>query len=282
MASNNSRKLHENSEDMHTLQLDGVDRVVYIGASSIIGRRPEQQDTVRTDTYYDYLENESVISVLCDGMGGLSGGEKASALCASIVYDTFHSREEFPTVADFFRNVIYRADDEVSRLKAEDGTLLKKSGTTMVSVVIDGEKLYWASVGDSRIYIVRGKEIICATTDHNYMMLLNERVKRGEISREQADSDPKKEALISFIGMGGVQYIDLNVKPLLLADGDIIVLCSDGLYRSVTPQEIGATVTQFGEEPQIAAQKLTDLAMSKQKRHQDNTSVIVIRYKNAG
>lgn len=267
------------TEEMHTIMLDDSDIEVYVGASSVMGRRKEQQDAIKTDDFYAYVENEKMISVLCDGMGGLTGGEKASALCTSIVRNTFHSDEEYASVPEFYRTVITRADDAVGDLKNPLGKPLG-AGTTLVSVVIDGDELYWASVGDSRIYIIRDNEILCITKDHNFLMLLNERVKKGEITQEEANSNPKKEALVSFIGMGGVRYIDMNSRGFRLRNEDYIVLCSDGLYRSMTQDEIKTIVCSFSQDTQQAAEMLTGVALSKNLKNQDNTSVVVIKYKD--
>ena len=269
-------------DDMHTVMLDEFDKSVYIGTSSVIGRRKEQQDAIKSDSYYSYAEDGRVISVLCDGMGGLVGGEKASALCSSIVYDTFHSDTKFPSVPIFYKSVIFQSDEEVRMMKTDEGDQISGAGTTLASVVIDNDKLYWASVGDSHIYIIRGNDILCITKEHNFLMLLNEKVKRGEITQEEADNNPKKEALISYIGIGGVHYVDMNGTGFQLLNGDHIVLCSDGLYRSISEEEIKQIVCDFGTESQQAAEALTSLALSKNLKNQDNTSVIVIGFQDSG
>lgn len=269
-------------DDMHTIMLDEFDKKVYIGTSSIMGRRKEQQDAIKSDNFYSYAENGKAISVLCDGMGGLAGGEKASALCSSLVYDAFHGDTKFPSIPMFYKSVIYQADKKVKMIKTDEGTQILEAGTTLVSVVIDDDQLFWASVGDSRIYIIRGNDILCITKDHNFSMLLNEKVKRGELTQEEADNNPKKEALISYIGIGGVHYVDMNSKGFHLMDGDHLVLCSDGLYRSLSEDEIKQVVCNFGTETQQSADALTNLALSKNLKNQDNTSVVVICYQDSG
>lgn len=265
-------------DEMRTVLIEDIEKCVYIGSSSVIGRRKEQQDAIKTDNNYAYLENGKIIAVLCDGMGGLNGGAMASALCSSIVYDAFHSGVEIDSIPLFYKSVIFLADDEVENMKDENGVPVTGSGTTLVSVVINGGELFWAGVGDSRIYIIRGNEILCITEDHNFLKLLNERVKRGEITQQQADSNPKKEALVSYIGMGGIKFIDTNNKPFQLLNGDHIVMCSDGLYRSLSEEEIKQVVIKNENATQVAADELTALAIGKNIRTQDNTSVVVISY----
>lgn len=280
---NNNSGMHEELiDDLHTVMLDEYETGVHIGVSSVIGRRQQQQDAVKADDFYSYIENERVIAVLCDGMGGLASGEKASECCSSVVYDAFHSGMPIHPIQNFYRSIIFYADEEVKSLKNEDGSPVVGAGTTLASVIIDGHDLYWGSVGDSRIYIVRGDQILCVTHDHNYLMILNQRVQQGEITREEAESDPQKEALVSYIGMGGIKYIDLNAKPVRLLNGDQIILCSDGLYRSVSEDEIKQIVTKHGKETQLAAEELTSFALSKNFKTQDNTSVVVISFENVG
>lgn len=276
----NGNLIDTEEDDLHTVMLDEFDDSVYIGTSSVIGRRKQQQDAVKTDDFYSYLENGKAIAVLCDGMGGLASGEKASNTCVNVVYNAFHSGVEIESVSDFYKAVVSHADEAVLSMKNDDGSLVTGAGTTLVSVVIDGDNLYWLSVGDSRIYIIRGNDILCITKDHNLLMILNQRVQRGEITKEEAESNPQKEALVSYIGMGGVRYMDINLKPFQLLDGDHIVLCSDGLYRSVSEDEIKQIVLKHGEKTDAAAEELTDFALSKNYKHQDNTSVIVVAFKS--
>ena len=258
--------------DVCTIMLDDFDQMAHVATSSVIGSRSSQQDAVKVD-YYSYAEEGRMIAVLCDGMGGLSGGEKASTMCSSIVYDAFHNYDISLGIPQFYRSAIAYADNQVTRETAG-------AGTTMVSVVLVDDCLYWASVGDSHLYVIRGEEIRCVTNEHNYLMLLNQRVKRGEITQEEANSHPKKEALVSYIGAGGVRYIDINERPFKLMDGDRIVLCSDGLYRSCSDEEIRRVVSEHGNNTQLAADGLTELALSKKYRNQDNTTVVVISYES--
>lgn len=277
MTSNELGMTQNDSEEIKTLQIEGNLMKVSVGSSSVIGKRNSQQDAVKADSDYVYAEEGKGIAILCDGMGGLSGGEKASNLCAEMVHKMFHEKKESTSIAQFYAAAITKADEAVAALCDANGNPMR-AGTTMVSVVIDNGDLHWASVGDSRIYIQRGVEMVQLTQDHNYLMLLNQKVKNGQLSQEEADSNPKKEALISYIGINGVQYVSRNATPLKLVKGDHIILCSDGLYRSVTEEELKQIMLCFRGDMESAAEALTQLALSKGKRHQDNTSVIVLEY----
>ncbi len=254
---------------------------IRVGFAQHIGSREVQQDAIRTDDDYAYADSQKMISILCDGMGGLSGGEIASKLCADTLYNAFYSVGVDDDVSSFYEFVIREMDKDVNNLKDSNGMSVK-AGTTLISVIIIKDKLYLASVGDSRIYFLRNNEIKCLTLDHNYKMILDHKVKNGLITEEQAQTDPQKEALVSFLGIGDLKYIDLNQKPIKLNNGDYIVLCSDGLYRTLSEREILKIVTKSGNDMQSAAEVLVNSAVGKKKRHQDNTSVIAIKFLDSG
>lgn len=259
-------------ENMQTLNMEHYESYIKIGLASVIGQRAEQQDTIKTDDDYIYMKNGQAIAIVCDGMGGLTGGKQASQKCADILYETFHLLNRERDIHSFFQSAIAQADREVSNME--------HAGTTLVSIVVKEDKLFWASVGDSRIYIIRDGEILCVTKDHNYKLMLEQKVMRGEIDASMAESDPQKEALISYIGMGGVRLIDNNRKEFRLLSGDYVVLCSDGLYRTLEEEEIKDRIQKNGEDTQAACEELTELVMSKGKRNQDNASIVVVHYKS--
>ncbi|MGN1194012.1 MAG: PP2C family protein-serine/threonine phosphatase [Acutalibacteraceae bacterium] len=252
-----------------------------VGTSIIVGKRSSQQDAIATSepNVVDRFP-QRWLGVLCDGMGGMNGGERASALS---VKKTIESYRQFIAagsvdIPTFYRELISKIDFEVSSLEDEEGNYLG-AGTTFTSVFIDNGKLYWASVGDSHIYVMRENQIKMVVREHNYLMDLLEMVQAGEITYEEAYSDKSKDALTSYIGMGGVSLMDIISRPVNLLPGDIVMLCSDGLYRSVSDEEILQIVSGNSENMQKAAESLTQFAMMKNNPYQDNTSVVLARYK---
>lgn len=256
--------------------LNGSVNSVY-GLSSVIGSRDSQQDAAAvSDDKISSFDNKKWLAVLCDGMGGMEGGEQASTLCVTKLVSCFENIGDC-SVPQFYRNSIVEIDNDVATLKDVNGNYLR-AGSTLVSVVIDGDNLYWGSVGDSHIYIIRDKEMLRVNTEHNYMMELMAQVQRGEITIDQANNNKDKEALISYMGIGNVSLMDVIEKPFKLQKNDFIVLCSDGLYRSVTDSEIYNIVVSNCDNMQKTADMLTACALSKNKKYQDNTTVITIRY----
>ena len=104
-------------------------------------------------------------------------------------------------------------------------------------------------------------------------------VRSGEITEQEALSHPKREALISYCGIRELSMVEINLQPLQLKSGDVIVLCSDGLYRLLSRQEMIDVLQETAEDMNLAAFKLTAAATDKNFRGQDNTSVILIKIK---
>ena len=248
----------------------------WVAYSTHIGTRKYQQDDVKIPDKNKQKESKN-ICVLSDGMGGMQGGEIASNLTVNTLFDDFYN-QKVENCPAFFSEEIKKVDALVAGIKDETGKTIE-SGATLVSIVIDGNNLYWASVGDSRIYIIRGDEIAQVNAEHNYYMMLKNRVEAGEITEEEARNDPSKEASISYIGIGGVELADINQEPFSLENGDLIVLCSDGLYRILNDEAIKLIVRSCSENIPLAAHMLVNTATENRQNNQDNTTAIVVKYK---
>lgn len=253
----------------------------YAYSYSIIGNRRSQQDycIVTERSFPERLVRErGCFAIVCDGMGGMRGGERASRLCAEILSNEFHMRR-YESPAAFYRTLIPHADSAVAMLADEEGNRLG-GGTTLVSVIVKEGVIYYASVGDSRIYIYRDGKLTQLTRDHNYLLRLMERVKNGELSAEEAMNDRQKEALISYIGMGtGPDIVDVNDAGIQARVGDIIILCSDGLYKALSSEEIAAVIAKNKDNPEMLPQELISTAFSKKHIRHDNITVAVMSYK---
>lgn len=257
----------------------GSNSVINVGVASHIGTRKSQQDSliVGIGNSVSPAFNGKFIAAVCDGMGGLQGGETASALCAKIFYEDFFSAPGLSDYPVFYKNIIDKIDENVAALKNEKGELMK-AGSTFVSIIVDCGNLYWGCVGDSHMYIVRNNEIVQVNRDHNYMLILKEQVKLGEITQADAENNKYKDALISYMGMNGVKYMDVNEKPFRLLPNDTVILCSDGLYRLLSEDELVAILKSFPGNMNLAANAMVDAACGKMAPHQDNTSVIIFKY----
>lgn len=261
-------------KDVVTLQILPTCRPkVELGMSSIIGTRESQEDTI-----FGYQQGQEAIALVCDGMGGLAGGEIASKAAAESLADAWFAKKNVRDIPGFLEEEAVKADEKVFQQKNENGERIR-AGTTIVAAIIRGNELYWLSVGDSKVYIIRGEEILSVCREHNYRMALDQQLEQGELTPEEyAAEEYRAEALISYLGMGNMTLMDLNRQPFLLEDGDIVLLSSDGLYRSLSEEEILCLVKGHGEDMQRTADALTQAALGEKKSGQDNTSVVLMRY----
>jgi protein phosphatase len=244
-----------------------------------IGTREYQQDSLFvTDTVCSGPDGSlKAFGILCDGMGGMKDGGNASSLVVHRLAGDIDALDSDEGIGAFFRNEIVMLDALVVAECGGEGQ--GSAGTTLTTAVVFGDKLYWASVGDSRIYIIRGDDIAQVNRDHNYRsMILMDHVRQGMMSIEDADRHPNREALVSFVGSGNVRYMDINANPFGLLNGDIALLCSDGLTKSLANEEIRDIVLENYGDVNAAAHALTLGAFDKGDGSKDNTSVILMQY----
>lgn len=247
---------------------------VELVCSSGIGMRESQQDTA-----YVYADDGQIFAVVCDGMGGVRGGQLASRTAVSFFVERFRRlREQEGSITGQWVRLLQEADDMVYALKDEDGSRLG-AGTTLAAVYIRENTLYWLSVGDSHIYVSRSKEFEQVTEDHIYALSLESQLKKGSISKEKYDAEMERgDALISFVGMGGLLLIDANDEGLALQPKDRIVICSDGVYRTVKPpqlKELFCNSATVGEAGQACVRQIE----RENKYSQDNYTLVALEVK---
>lgn len=265
----------ELERDVPTVRIFSENQIT-LGISSILGTRKNQEDAV-----YAYTKEKNAIAIVCDGMGGLNGGETASNTAVKSLAEAYFLEKQIRNIPEFLERQALKADEEVFLLEDETGEALQ-AGTTIASVIIQEGKLHWLSVGDSRIYIIRGDEIMAVNQEHNYRMKLDALLEGGSITEEEYKREEHRaEALISYIGMGNMSLMDINRQPFILEDEDIVLLSSDGLYRSLSDEDILGIVLEAKEDTQSMAEQLTRMAMGDKQSGQDNTSVVALQYHEA-
>lgn len=233
-----------------------------------IGGRAAQQDFA-----FARVEHAQAFAVLCDGMGGTSNGEEASRIAVStmrLLYADYRADDE--SIPSF----LYRAMNLTDKDVADE--LGGKSGTTMVAVSLSENRLHWLSVGDSRLYICRAGELVQATRDHNYFLRLDEMLNNSEISREIYEAETcRGEALISYIGMGGITLFDLTKTELLAQPGDLLLLATDGLFKVLGPELIKEILSADAELSAKADSLMEGVNAHAERDMQDNTTFILIQ-----
>ena len=230
-------------------------------AQSLLGGREEQQDA-----YCLERRRGELLAAVCDGIGGLPDGAEASRSAVQALLTAFHKN---PQAAPSY---LYRqAIDWMDRAVAEQTA---GGGSTIVSVWVRSGGLYWLSIGDSGLFLLRGGSLQRLVPEHNYAALLKQRLEGGEISQLLYDREiGRGRALTSYLGMNGISLYAQNQYPLTLERGDVILLCSDGLVNTVTDQEIMFEILHNGQ-PEDCLQRL--MAISKQRGAPDNVTAILL------
>jgi len=248
-------------------------------ADSQLGDRKNQQDYC---TYAANLSAEQLrmgtLGIVCDGMGGMEGGEKASALCAQTIYNGFYQLGELDDICAALKELVGAADQEVYGLSTADGRRLN-CGTTVVAAAVRDGRAYWVSCGDSRIYHVHKGTIRQLTRDHNLKLKLMEAAAAGMMTLQEAQTHPQREALISYVGKGSDLIIDTGSVAFEPESGDMLILCSDGVYKVMDEQAVLEMACRCENEPEQLAALIARTAVRTGNVKHDNTTVLVFCYR---
>jgi serine/threonine protein phosphatase PrpC len=211
---------------------------------------------------------------LADGMGGHPEGEVASQLALQTLAAMFQ-RDSKPTLADplrFLHEAIIAGHHQLLRY-ATQKSLIDTPRTTVVACVLQGNAAYWAHCGDSRLYMVRGDKLIARTRDHSYSELqetLSQVVPMGERFN--------RNVLFTCLGSPGKPVVD-TVGPLILQPGDRLLLCSDGLWGSVSDASITDQLAHYPISD--AVPELVEQALRNGGPKSDNVSVLAMEWESA-
>jgi len=214
------------------------------------------------------LARKGRLAIVADGMGGYEGGQEASRLAVETVreiYDTAFHGDPQATLLQAFARAHHRIQDY-----AESHPGFYGMGTTCTAVVLIGFRLYFAHVGDSRLYRVRGAQISRLTRDHSYVSRL---VESGIVRLEDAEKHPQRHILTAALG-AGVEVVADGAEPgAVLEEGDTLVLCTDGLWGLVSEEEIITAVTAKSAAESCSAM----VQMALERGGPDNITVQVLR-----
>jgi serine/threonine protein phosphatase PrpC len=224
-----------------------------------------------------YLDVPAGLLVVADGMGGHASGEIASKMATDVIRDYFKNvhegrapiigdyQDDCSEITNFLGSAVRLANQAIFEAAGSDSKL-HGMGTTVAAVLLSGCRLSIAHVGDSRVYLIRCGNIEQITDDHS---VVYEQVKRSLITKEEAQQSEMKNILTRAVGIAS--EVEVDVDELNVMDGDILVLCSDGLSTMVYDEDILSAVTVM-QNPADACEKLIDMANSNGGK--DNVTVI--------
>lgn len=190
----------------------------------------------------EILAPDFAYGVVCDGMGGESGGGIASTLaCEEIRRMVENSRRGMDERSVYL--LLESAISTANRIVYDKATQdfgeesLRGMGTTACLAVISGDTAFIANVGDSRAYLLRGEELTQLTTDHTVAQRM---VDRGELTPEEAMTHESRNQITRAVGVE--QTVDISYSSVQIMEGDILLLCSDGLYSMLPTKDLSEFV----------------------------------------
>ena len=248
---------------------------IQVGARSDVGRvRSNNEDSFK-------LVPELNLFILSDGMGGEAHGEVASHLAVEAIAShclESLTKPDLPFLVDPRPDVDAKTNRLASAVELANKMIYESAqkhpaqrgmGATVVAVWVNDQRLSVAHVGDSRVYLLRSSDFQQITDDHS---LVAEQVRRGILTKEQAESSDMQSVLIRALGIEPDVQVDTDEH--LLIEGDVLVLCSDGLSRMVSDVEIASTLLSHnGAQP--SADRLIELA--NEYGGEDNVTVVLVR-----
>lgn len=212
----------------------------------------------------DSLFARPPVFVVADGMGGAQAGEVASGIAVG-AFEGYVPQSKSPE--DELKRVIAGVNVNIYELAASEASR-SGMGTTLTAAVVRGGSVSIAHVGDSRAYLWRGGNLTQLTEDHS---LVGEMVRSGQITSEEAEGHPQRSIITRALGVDPA--VEIDTRTLEWKPGDLILLCSDGLYSMVDDEAI-ASVMARGDNLYVSAWTLVEAANAGGGR--DNISVVLV------
>ena len=223
----------------------------------------------------------SVFAIISDGIGGHRAGEMAAEMAVETISHMV-SQSDARQPLETLDNAIQVTSDAIAR-KAKDDTQRLGMSTTCACAWVIGQQLFTASVGDSRIYLLRNSSLTQLTVDHTWVQ---EALERGILQPQEARKHPNAHVIRRYLGSPNTPQADVRLRlakdesdtqsrsnqGLRLLPGDLLLLCTDGLTDVVEDTEIEPTIHGLGL--QSAAQALADLAISRAAK--DNLTIVLM------
>lgn len=256
------------------MALDSVNKRLSYHVANLqnVGARARQEDSFAFANAFDVkaMRDEGLLFVVCDGMGGMKDGKVASEAAINVLRNSFFRMNRNADINSQIESAIYEATAEVERLLDGQG------GSTAVVCVIYQDELYYASVGDSFLYLKRGNSLVRINAEHN---VCNREdiisIREGNFDPNIGKSDPEANALTQFLGMTGMDEVDRFYRPLHLRKDDVLLACSDGVGGVLTEEEVFNCLS--ADNPDIMVDIINNGIIAHAKRNQDNYTALVVK-----
>lgn len=237
-----------------------------------VGKRGHQEDSFVVVNAFDVMriKEQGLFFAVCDGMGGMADGALASQTAVQCLRTSFISMNRAADLAGQLKDSIFRASAEVEGKIGGDG------GSTVVAGIVYQENLYFASVGDSFLYLLRDNDLYRMNREQNvcHSNYLEE-IRDGNADPSDYKDQSEATALTGFLGMIGLEDVDCSVRPFPLREGDVLLACSDGVGGVLTEDDVKEALSLPSEQDMChrMEQKLVDYG----RTNQDNYTAFVVK-----
>ena len=233
------------------------------------GTREEQEDAILYSSEKVFATH-GFMAVLSDGMGGLLDGEKFSKIATETMIGSFEKGQPEKDMGQELLHCYEKAQQEALAIQPENED--DWGGATVVAFLFRDEKFSFLSVGDSRIYLLRGGGLIQLNREQTLGVRLDERAAMGDLTWKQAKENARRKALIAHLGRESGVEPDICCRPQMLIPGDRIILMSDGVFGTLSDEEL---LPLLSGDMATCAETVIKAVLSKGKKGQDNCSVFV-------
>lgn len=238
------------------------------GMSMTIGDRELQEDCYAVEP-----GSEGVLAVLADGMGRQFGGKIAARIAVETFQKLFHSYNSFDNPNYYFNKAFFAANRNILNAVEES-----RGAASAAAAMVQGDKLYYATVGNVKIAIFRDGDLIPVTAGHTIDRLAQERYNQGRLTREDAISLLEEHRLYNYVGQDSFQEIEYFDEPVRLKKGDYIMLMSDGVYETLSWKQLEECLAGKGS-CQEKAYAMVELINQSELPEKDNGSVVILERK---
>ena len=241
-----------------------------------IGGRTSNEDNMSSYVPEDaqVMAKKGALFVVADGLGGYAQGEVASEIAVNMIRDTYYQDTDEDIALSLRKAVehanalIWQRNGEKFQDATEDEKAQGGMGTTCVAAVLQNDRVYVANAGDSLAFIMRAEQVMQIAQDHSWVA---EQVHAGLLTKEQARSHEKRNVITRCLGTSPT--VDVYVASEVVQDGDVLLLCTDGLWSLVEEDELRSIVEQYA--PQESAKRLVERA--NENGGPDNITAVVVR-----
>ncbi|MBC7327877.1 Stp1/IreP family PP2C-type Ser/Thr phosphatase [bacterium] len=266
MSSESRTKVEEKTEKLKAVKLPPFS--FKIAGRSILGKvRENNEDKMEffIPESEELLGKKGAIFIVADGMGGHNAGQIASELAVGTFLRSYLKNDSQNTL-----QLIKSSIEEANRFVFTISQGLSERegmGCTFTVAIVKEDGLYLGHIGDSRLYLIRNRETKQLTEDHTWV---NEQVKMGVLTREEAELSPFRNLLTRSLGVR--ESIEVDLAQFNLDSGDIILLCSDGFYEYIKPEEMAEEL-----EKDISMGVFNLVELAEERGGKDNITALAVR-----